>query len=441
MRALFLVSSPGKGHMRCAEAIRTALAFRCGGVEAGFLDINDLIESRVSTAIKDAYLRMTTEQSGLYQRLYDLDRGLYRQLAGEEPAGGDVADFLAEQQRRWFPEFAGRPWFASHSGNLDIMLINTLVTGVRQNRRFPRNRLLLKGVLQLIRRILSGRLMAAVHAFGPDVLIATQMYPNVLVSRAVASGTLKQPVIGVISDYGVHGLWVRPTTRLYCVGHESTARMLADHGVSAERIHVTGIPLRPEFENPPGQRQARHRLGLDDRPTVLVTGGEYGIGTVEAVERLVNGVSCGMRVLVTTDALARKNAGLTALAARHPERVRIFPWTEEMAVLMCAADIVVGKPGGLTVSESLACGRPFIATCALGGQETHNVRFLENHGLGCRLVPEQLPEHLGHLFENTGKLAALQERARAAVPRRAAHAAAELIERCTRHQAFLKVAN
>lgn len=441
MRALFLISSPGKGHMRCAEAIRSALAFRCGNVEAGFLDIHDLIESRVSAAIKDGYLRMTVEQPGLYQRLYDLDRGLYRQLAGEEPADGDLADFLAEQQRRWFPEFAGRSWFTRHSRSLDIMLINTLVTGVRENRRFPHNRLVLKGVLQLIRRILSRRLVAVAHAFCPDVLIATQMYPNSLVSRAVASGTLKQPVIGVITDYGVHGLWVCPMTRLYCVGDETTARMLADRGVPAERVHVTGIPLGPEFENPPGRQEARRRLGLDERPTVLVTGGEYGIGTVETVERLVAGVPSGMRVLVTTDALARKSGRLTALATTCPERVRFCHWTEEMAVLMSAADIVVGKPGGLTVSESLACGRPFIATCALGGQETHNIRFLENHGLGCRLAPEQLPEYLGRLFEDTAKLAAMQERARAAGARRAAHAAAELVARCARHQGILDIAN
>ena len=50
--------------------------------------------------------------------------------------------------------------------------------------------------------------------------------------------------------------------------------------------------------------------------------------------------------------------------------------------------MVVGKPGGLTVAEVLACGRPLLATRALGGQEGFNVRFLERHGVG-RLVPEE----------------------------------------------------
>lgn len=441
MRTLFLISSPGKGHVRCAEAIRSALASRYGNVEAGFLDIHDLVDNRVSAAIKDGYLRMTLEQPKLYQRLYELDKELYRQLTGEEPTDRDIAGFLEEQQRRWFPESAQRRWYASHYRNLDTAVINTLITGICESCRSPSNRMLLKGVLQLSHRVLSGRLLEAVHAFRPDVLVATQMYPNSLLSRAVESGTLKQPLIGVITDYGIHGLWVRSTTRLYCVGHESTARMLVERGVPVDRIHVTGIPLRPEFENPPGQRDARRQLGLDDRPTVLVTGGEYAIGTVEAVEQIIGGIPAEIRLLVTTGARAQGDVRLELLAARHPERVRIHSWTENVVVLMCAADVVVGKPGGLTLSESLACGRPFLATCSLGGQETHNVRFLEDYGLGCRIMPEQLPERLCKLFANTAELAAWQERVRAAGPRHGARAAAELIERLARQSGLREVAN
>lgn len=430
MKVLLLISSPGKGHARCAEAISAALQRRCGDVQSDCLDIHDLVDARVSAAVKDGYLRMTTEQPELYQRLYDLDKGLYQQLAGEVPADSDVAGFLAEQQRRWFPGLAGRPWFANRYPNLDTALINTLVNGVHESWRFPPNRLLLKGVLQLIRRRLTHRVREAVQARGPDVLVATQMYPASLLSQSIETGALKQPLIGVITDYGVHGIWIRSTTRHYCVGHEDTAQMLFARGIPRERVHVTGIPVMPAFEHPPGQPEARRRLGLDDRPTVLVTGGEYGIGAVEAVERIMASGPEDLRVLVTCGERTVGRERLTALAAEQPGRVRMYGWTEEIAVLMRAADLVVGKPGGLTVSESLACGRPFIAARSLGGQEAHNLRFLERHGLGQRVTAAELPQRLQYLLEHPAELVAWQQRAGAAGRRRGARAVAALITQC-----------
>ena len=43
---------------------------------------------------------------------------------------------------------------------------------------------------------------------------------------------------------------------------------------------------------------------------------------------------------------------------------------------MKAADCVLGKAGGLTVSESLACGQPFISINVIPGQETGNVEYI-----------------------------------------------------------------
>src|SRR5690625_5346084 len=72
------------------------------------------------------------------------------------------------------------------------------------------------------------------------------MYPNALLRPARASGQITQPLIGVITDYGVHGVWVRDTTDYYCVAHPETARQLQARGVPDERIVVTGIPLMPD---------------------------------------------------------------------------------------------------------------------------------------------------------------------------------------------------
>jgi len=406
MKCLFLTSSPGYGHTRAAEAIEQSLRCRYPGIETNYLNITSLIDEQVSVAIQDGYLRMTAEQPDLYQKLYDLDKNFYRQLAGKIPADQNLIDFLETQQRKYFPEVFERSRFSLQPSykSLDSALFNTLVNGICNRSKIPAGRLLTQGALGLMYNIMSSRLKKFVTDYSPDFIIATQMYPNALLTRSIQKGVITQPVIGVLTDYGVHGVWVCDTTSMYCVSHEGAAEALRRQGVTADRIRITGIPLVAPFSNIPTQSLARQQLGLDHRPTVLITGGQCGIGVVDAVKRLLSDERHDYQILITAGSNSADAAALQQLAAKYKDRCRLYGWRSDICHLICAADLVVGKPGGLTVSETLACGRPFIATCCLGGQEMHNVQFLQAKKAGIYVEPEQLPDALNNLFGNAALL-------------------------------------
>lgn len=412
MKCLFLTSSPGYGHTRAAEAIDLALKGRYPNIETKYLNITSLIDEQVSAAIQDGYLQMTSEQPELYQKLYDLDKDFYRQIAGKTPADKCLIDFLDKQQSRSFPEvFAGSRFsLPVYYKSFDSALFNTLINGICNRNRIPTGRLLMQGLLVLIFSILSSRLKKFVNEYAPDFLIATQMYPNALLSRSIKKGTIMQPVIGVLTDFGAHGVWARDTTNLYCVSHDGVAESLRQQGVAANRIRVTGIPLVPAFANLPTQEKARHDLGLKQAPTILITGGQCGIGVVEAVKRLLQDERHQFQVLVTAGNNADMDA-LQQLTRESKNRFYLYGWRENMSELLCAADVVVGKPGGLTVSETLACGRPFIATCCLGGQELHNVQFLQSKGVGLLVELQQLPDILSGLFSDAEGLQQMKQNA------------------------------
>lgn len=402
MKCLFLTSSPGYGHTRAAEAIDMVLRCRYPGIETEYLDITNLMDRQVSDAIQDGYLRMTAEQPALYQKLYDMDKDIYRQLAGKIPADQNLIDFLDEQQRRFFPEVAERARFCQLASykSLDSALLNTLINSVCNRNKIPAGRLLTQGLLALIYNILAARLRKFVNEYEPDFLIVTQMYPNALLSHSIKKGLIKQPVIGVLTDYGVHGVWVRDTTSVYCVSHEEAAEELHQQGIAEERIKVTGIPLVPAFSNIPTQSQARAYLDLNSGPTVLITGGQCSIGVMDAVKQLLNDDRHQYQILVAAGSNTAAMDDLQQLAKRYHNRFKLYGWCKDISHLICAADIVIGKPGGLTLSETLACGRPFIATCCLGGQEAHNVQFLQAKKVGLQAGLDQLPKVLDDLFSN-----------------------------------------
>jgi UDP-N-acetylglucosamine:LPS N-acetylglucosamine transferase len=98
-----------------------------------------------------------------------------------------------------------------------------------------------------------------------------------------------------------------------------------------------------------------------------------------------------------------------------------------MDLYVSAADVIVGKPGGITVAEALACGRPLFATRSLGGQEGFNVRFLEHHGIGELVCDTALLDKLDTVVTQPQELADMQTRARALGRRDGAARIAEMV--------------
>jgi processive 1,2-diacylglycerol beta-glucosyltransferase len=102
---------------------------------------------------------------------------------------------------------------------------------------------------------------------------------------------------------------------------------------------------------------------------------------------------------------------------------------------LAAADLVVGKSGGLTVAEVLACGRPLLVARTLQGQESFNVQFLERHGLGRFVRDEELPDCVRAWLDDRAALNAAQGAARRAGRRdgalRVASEVLDLAERST----------
>jgi UDP-N-acetylglucosamine:LPS N-acetylglucosamine transferase len=72
--------------------------------------------------------------------------------------------------------------------------------------------------------------------------------------------------------------------------------------------------------------------------------------------------------------------------------------------------VVVGKPGGLTVAEAMACGRPLVVAQGLRGQEGFNMRFLEAHGIGGLVREQGLAAHIESLVSDPARLAQIQQR-------------------------------
>jgi UDP-N-acetylglucosamine:LPS N-acetylglucosamine transferase len=176
---------------------------------------------------------------------------------------------------------------------------------------------------------------------------------------------------------------------------------------------ATGVPLMPAFAHPLSQEEARRQLRghhiAAAAKVVLVLGGGLGLSVDALANNLLTNTS-DIHLLVMPGKNASVRSALTTDADRS-RRLTVCDWTDRMDIFIRAADVVVGKPGGVSVAEVLACGRPLFATRSLGGQEGFNVRFLESHGVGGLVVDADVPQRLRSLFEQPDLLARMQQQA------------------------------
>lgn len=206
----------------------------------------------------------------------------------------------------------------------------------------------------------------------PHVIVFTHPFPCAAAAGLREAGRITVPLVGVVTDFAVHRLWQYDMVDHYCVAADSLKDQMCSQGIIPHRIHATGIPIRPEF----GQVNTEARK----KGHILIMGGGVGLGpTEELVEVLakVPGVQrlyviCGENI-ETYQAIVSKQATLS--------KIDVYQFTDKVSTLMEECEIIITKPGGLTVSEALAAKLPMVLIDAIGGQEEDNARFLTNAGV------------------------------------------------------------
>ena len=80
---------------------------------------------------------------------------------------------------------------------------------------------------------------------------------------------------------------------------------------------------------------------------------------------------------------------------------------------MHAADLLVTKPGGLTVSEALACNLPMAVFDAIPGPEDDNANFLLTHDMCVRVQKDgDFAGEISALLQEKQRLSAMRENCR-----------------------------
>ena len=353
-KVLLLSASAGAGHIRAAQALEKAFNQLEPTLEVRHLDVLDYTNK-------------------LFRHLYSK---AYIELVNKMP-----------EVPGWMYDKLDKPW-------------------KNERRRLALDKLNTRPLVRLLRD------------YQPDFIVCTHFLPAEIVSWLRAKERLASRQAIVVTDFDVHAMWLVHHYEQYFVAIDEARVYIEALGIPAAKITVTGIPIDPVFAKRKNKLEMRQKHGLDnERITILLSAGGFGVGSVEpliaslkAIEHKVQVVAiCGRNEDLRKRLLKSRNN----LAAGGNLLIHPVGYTQEMEEYMSASDIVLGKPGGLTTSESLAKGLAFVVVNPIPGQEERNSDHLLEAGVAirCNNLPT-LSYKLNNLLADSSRLARMQTASR-----------------------------
>ncbi len=209
-----------------------------------------------------------------------------------------------------------------------------------------------------------------------DAIISTHFFSGEVAAALKRKGRISSKIICVVTDFDAHSIWLAKGIDCYTGACDFTRDKLIQLGVEKDKIFVTGIPTDKKFAAAVNKGELQKKLGLKGGIfTILIATGSFGMGPIKEIVTELK----GYQVMV----VCGNNKALYAqLSPIQSDLVKIHGLVNNMDELMSVSDLMITKPGGLSIAEALVKGLPLIFFSPIPGQETNNIKVLNSYGIG-----------------------------------------------------------
>jgi len=264
-------------------------------------------------------------------------------------------------------------------------------------------------------RMNTGPLVRMVRKVQPDMTICTHFLPAEIISHLISRGDIEARLSIVVTDLDFHAMWLSRLFHHYFVALDETKEHLKLLGLPEDRVTVSGIPVDPVFAEKKDRVALAAKLGLDPaKPMVLLSAGAFGVGPAAEAVQVLKHLKTPAQVVV----ICGRNDELLAEARRQAVEVpahlqfHLLGFTDIMDEWMTVADVLIGKPGGLTTAEALCKGLPMVILSPIPGQEERNSDHLLEEGVAIRCNDIiTMGYKIDRLLQTPGRLASMRQAA------------------------------
>lgn len=346
MKILVLYVSVGTGHMKAAEALRESIEKQFSGWSVDVLDTLKYINPIIDKLVVNSYLGTLKRSPKLYSKLYT----------------------------------------ASGTG-----------TGIYD-------------MSKALNKLLSYKLNSIISDNNPSAIVCTHPFPMQMLSSLKEKNKVNIPTVAILTDYVVHSLWLDSGMDAFIVANEIMKSEMINRGIPSNIIFPYGIPVSPKFLTQVNKKCLLSELGLDDKFTVLFMGGGMGFGNIENTMTSLLNCDIDIQIIAVTGTNKKLKSHLEKHTENSRKKVLVLSYTDRINELMDISDLLITKPGGMTVSEALVKGLPIFIISPIPGQEEGNASFLIRSGVASKIEnSKHLVEILSQVANNPEALNTMRE--------------------------------
>ena len=264
--------------------------------------------------------------------------------------------------------------------------------------------------------------------FKPDVMVSTHPFMSIMCSRLREKCITNIPLVSILTDFAPHASYINPCVSEYVVSSEQMVDELEKLGVDRSIVHPVGIPIPPVFFEKDEQKEEHLRkMGFDPSlQTVLIMAGSFGVTDILKIYENLNDIEdVNFQTIVITGRNQKLFNAFNTILNNNPEmrvgdiqvnfeghedisrrdlkikltkKTKLIYFTDEVQTFMHISDLIITKPGGLTVTESLASCLPMVLFRGIPGQETDNTEYLTANNLAVSIQKTSTEDKLHNML-------------------------------------------
>ncbi|WP_338433008.1 glycosyltransferase [Clostridium tyrobutyricum] len=324
MKVLIFSVSAGGGHVRAADALKDYIELKDSDSEIRIIDTLKYINPLIDKVVIGSYLNTLKVTPFLYGKLY------------------------------------------SYSEKNDPIAI-TLASKIME--------------------VLTSKLIPLIEDFKADILVSTHSFTTEMLSILKFKYKLNIPCMSIITDFYPHSTWLHPYIDAYVVSNDDMIEKMVSEGIKRDSIYNLGIPVNPNFRKEYSRQETLKELNFSSfKFTILIMGGSLGMGKITNIYEQLSKIPENIQIIIITGKNKKLYTELSKLKKSSLKDTCIIGFTNYVNKYMQCSDLLLTKPGGLTITEALISHVPLGIFSPIPGQEEKNAQFLFKHELAVNLT-------------------------------------------------------
>lgn len=261
-------------------------------------------------------------------------------------------------------------------------------------------------------------MLKTIDGFKPNLIVSTYIFCTVALNNIERYYKLPCKIAAIALDYGVSPYWGSCAESLdyMFITNEGMIGEFLKRGFKREQLIVSGVPVSEEFypASASEKEELRVSLGLDARAwTITVMKASFFHLPIKKLVSELFLIDGECQIIIINGRDERSKRKIDRLVAKNQRRAASLDknnsgsssdkkiinlaYTSDVAKYMRASDLVIGKAGGLSVTETVKTGLPSLIIDKLPQQEIYNKRYLIDCGCALGVTENTIAECVNRL--------------------------------------------